>query len=102
MGLSAQPRATTSLPISCLPRWSAGFHLVTDVSLVRPKISAKNAAEAILSVAGTMVWSKLIVMAYLQVGRSALGLDEISIASWSCQRLAYPPTKQGRCQLRTT
>jgi hypothetical protein len=55
-----------------------------------------------LSFAGTMVWSKRIVMAYLQVMWGALGSDETSLSSGSCQRLAYPTIKQGQCQLRTT
>jgi hypothetical protein len=34
MGFPANPRATTSWPALFLPRWSAGFHMVTDVSLL--------------------------------------------------------------------
>src|SRR5215831_21228601 len=41
-------------------------------------MSAKNAAEATLSIAGTMVWSKRIVMAPLQTDWS-----------WLCQSPSY-------------
>jgi hypothetical protein len=57
----------------------------------------QTAAEPTLSVAGTMVWSKRIVMAHLQGLRFALCSDERSIPSWSCPRLASPTTKQGEC-----
>src|SRR5262245_57646040 len=48
---------------------------------VKPKMSAKNAAEATLSVAGTIVWSKRIVMVHLQVVWCTLGADALSISS---------------------
>jgi hypothetical protein len=34
MGFPTNPRATTFSPVLFLPRWSAGVHLVTDVSLL--------------------------------------------------------------------
>jgi hypothetical protein len=38
IGFPANPRATMSYPVFFLPRWSAGFHMVTDVSfLVIPR-----------------------------------------------------------------
>jgi hypothetical protein len=33
-GFPANPRATTSSPVLFLPQWSAGFHMVTDISLL--------------------------------------------------------------------
>jgi hypothetical protein len=33
-GLPVNPRATTSYHVFFLPRWSAGFHMVTEVPLL--------------------------------------------------------------------
>jgi hypothetical protein len=65
-------------------------------------MSAKHAGKATLSVAGTMVWSQRIVMPPLQMGGWTLGSEEMSLSSWSGQRLACLTTKQAQCQSRTT